>query len=126
MISVLVGVGFLVSNLIPFFSTITGFASALCSTIICWTLPYIFALKVGDLTKAESAAVRKSNRPTPWTTHWLVSTQVHDDEGVDPGYNCHRHRGRHRHGHGHDQQDRKLEGRALRLLKRIYPAVHIS
>ena len=58
MTSVLVGVDFLVSNLIPFFSTITGFASALCATIICWTLPYIFALKVGDLTKAESATMK--------------------------------------------------------------------
>ena len=52
----LVGVAFLISNLVPFFGTITGFASAISGTIICWTLPYIFALKVGDLTSFEAAS----------------------------------------------------------------------
>jgi len=54
----LVGVAFLISNLVPFFGTITGFASAISGTIICWTLPYIFALKVGDLTSFEAASMK--------------------------------------------------------------------
>ena len=54
----LVGVAFLISNLMPFFGTITGFASAISGTIICWTLPYIFALKVGDLTSFEAASMK--------------------------------------------------------------------
>ena len=49
---------FLISNLVPFFGTITGFASAISGTIICWTLPYIFALKVGDLTSFEAASMK--------------------------------------------------------------------
>ena len=52
------GVAFLISNLVPFFGTITGFASAISGTIICWTLPYIFALKVGDLTSFEAASMK--------------------------------------------------------------------
>ena len=73
---------------------ITGFASALCGTIICWTLPYIFALKVGDLSTFEATSMK----------------------ALIPVDDRHRDRWRRGHGHGHGQQDRRPEGRALRLF----------
>ena len=50
--------GMLDAGKLDFFGTITGFASAISGTIICWTLPYIFALKVGDLTSFEAASMK--------------------------------------------------------------------
>ena len=35
-----------------------GKNATLCGTIICWTLPYIFALKVGDLSTFEATSMK--------------------------------------------------------------------
>jgi len=42
----LVGFAFLISNLVPFFSAVTAFASALCATLACWCVPCLCALKL--------------------------------------------------------------------------------